>query len=71
MYHEDSYHRKDNGTLVPDILLSLNQDEEVLVGIGITLHVVTSDDELRLKMGVELVMKEEDPDTFYVLIGVL
>jgi len=43
---------------------------ELLVAAGTTLYTVTSDT-FRKKMGLDLILKDEDPDTYYDLIGVL
>ena len=45
-------------------------ENEILVGTGKTLHTATSDT-LRKKMGIELTLRDEDPDSYYKLIGVL
>jgi len=48
----------------------MNLDKEILVGTGKILYSATSDT-FRRKMGIELILKDEDPELYYKLIGVL
>jgi len=48
----------------------MNLDNEILVGTGKILYIATSDT-FRRKMGFELILRDEDPDTYYKLIGML
>lgn len=60
MFDKNFYSEKQSETLIPNVIVQINSENEILVGTGKTMNTATSDT-LRKKMGIELTLKDEDP----------